>query len=125
MCHDLAMTLSLVVVDSLAECHTRTGIWGGWNTDLPGRFAGFTCQTARYGSLKLTVHHVLWGSYACWGCASRSNWGRSPIASWPPLSPPVAQGSLQAAQRRVNQAVALVIGAAGVHPAQAGVVEET
>ena len=48
------------------------------------------------------------------------------VRSWAvrPSLPPVAQGSFQAAQRRVNQALALVVGAAGVHPAQAGVVEE-
>ena len=40
------------------------------------------------------------------------------------LSPPVAQGSFQAAQGRVDEAVALVVGAAGANPAQAGVVEE-
>ena len=38
--------------------------------------------------------------------------------------PPVAEGSFQAAQGRVDEAVALVVGAAGAHPAQAGVVEE-
>ena len=37
---------------------------------------------------------------------------------------PVAQGSLHADQGRVDEAVALDAGAVGVHPAQAGVVEE-
>ena len=40
------------------------------------------------------------------------------------LSPPVAQGAFQAAEGGVDEAVALVVGAAGAHPAQAGVVEE-
>ena len=50
--------------------------------------------------------------------------GRQSPPGLPVLIPPVAQGSFQAAQRRVNQAVALGVGAAGVHPAQADVVEE-
>ncbi len=37
----------------------------------------------------------------------------------------VAQSSFHAAKGRADEAVALVVGAVGVHPAQAGVVEET
>ena len=51
VCHNLAMTLSLVVIDSLAECCTRTTIWGGRNTDLPGCLVGSTCKMVRYRPL--------------------------------------------------------------------------
>lgn len=67
VCHDLAMTLSMVVVDSLAECHTRTAIWGRRNTDLPGRLAGSTCQTARYRPPMLTDRRIVRDSYASRG----------------------------------------------------------
>ena len=124
MCHCLATILSLAVVDVLAGSHTRTGVWGVWNTDLRGRPAGSTCKAARIGrqvscSPLISVPDVF---SVLRGVAGRD----SPFSGCPPLAslPPVAQGSFQAAQGRVDEAVALVVGAAGAHPAQAGVVEE-
>lgn len=85
-----------------------------------GCLAGFTCKTAR---CHLKADRSRRASDLN---ASRGFWAGagSPLLACLASLPPVAQGSFQTAQRRVNQAVALGVGAACVHPAQAGIVEE-
>ena len=91
----------------------------------PGRLACSARLQARQMS-PLNGSFTAYLGSAWFSGASRSRW-RQIVRFWArPLSfPPVAQGSFQAAQGRVDEAVALGVGAVCVHPTQADVVEDS